>query len=259
MYTINLSKKVALITGAYQGIGLEIAHILAESGCRLVIVDINKNIHEIAKKISNSYEIEVYSIQANLTSVIEIESVVKEAYQQFENIDILINNAGVMQTKPFLDITENDWDFIFNLNLKGMFFLSQLMVKEMLARNTEGNIVNMSSIAGRSGRPLSPHYAASKASIISLTKSMAEAFGKSNIRTNAVCPGVIATPMMQQIYASRKLIENINVEEKFLEIIKLDRLGTPCDVANTVLYLCSDLSSYVNGQSINVCGGYEMD
>lgn len=254
-----LNGKNAIVTGSYQGIGREIAEIMAKNGAKLFLVDINHNIGQVAKEIEVKYGQEVYAIQADLCCEKSIQTIVKKVQEVFSTIDILVNNAGVMQTKPFLEITADDWDRVLTINLKSVFLLSQAIVPEMMRQN-EGSIINMSSIAGRSGRPLAPHYAASKAGIISLTKSMAEAFGKSNIRTNAICPGVIHTPMMEKIKADRKAVgDSDDIEVEFLKQVKLNRLGTPEDIAKTALYLASDLSEYVNGQAINVCGGYEMD
>lgn len=255
-----LRGKNAIVTGANQGIGEAIAHKLAAHGASLFLVDIDEHIEIVAKDIADTYNVQVHHFKGDLSKEHIIQNVVNDVKQHFNEINILVNNAGIMQTKPFMEVTADDWDLVLNVNLKSVFMLSQQVINEMLLQQTKGTIVNMSSIAGRSGRPLAPHYAASKAGVISLTKSMAEAFGKQNIRTNAVCPGVIMTPLMEQIYEDRKLVgDSNNVEKKFLERIKLDRLGTPVDVAKAVLFLCSDLSDYINGQAINVCGGYEMN
>lgn len=251
--------KYAIVTGSNQGIGKAIAEKLASHGASILLVDINEHVREVAEELNEHAEGDILSFRADLTCEESIRELVQFAKEQLGQIDILVNNAGIMQTKPFMEVTAEDWDRVMTVNLKSMFLLSKQVVKEMLDLGVEGSIINISSIAGRSGRPLAPHYAASKAGVISLTKSMAEAFGKEKIRTNAVCPGVIKTPMMDQIYQDRQKIGNSNVETEFLKRIKLDRLGIPEDVANTVLFLASPLSDYINGQAINVCGGYEMD
>jgi|SRR5690625_727629 len=260
MNVLDLTGKTAIVTGANQGIGKAIAEKLASNGVKLLLVDINKNIHHVSKEIEVKAQGKIYSFQADLTNEKSISQLIEYADHTLSSIDILVNNAGIMQTKPFMEITGDDWDNVLTINLKSMFLLSQQIVKDMLAKEKVGSIINVSSIAGRSGRPLAPHYAASKAGVISLTKSMAEAFGKQQIRTNAICPGVIKTPMMDEIYAARKEVgDSNNVEERFLQQIKLNRLGTSDDIANTVLFLGSPISDYINGQAINVCGGYEMD
>lgn len=260
MNMLDLTGKTAIVTGANQGIGKAIAEKLASNGVKLLLVDINENIHHVSKEIEAKTKGKIFSFQADLTDEKSISRLVEYAGHTLSSIDILVNNAGIMQTKPFMEITGEDWDNVLTINLKSMFLLSQQIVKDMLAKEKVGSIINVSSIAGRSGRPLAPHYAASKAGVISLTKSMAEAFGKQQIRTNAICPGVIKTPMIDEIYAARKAIgDSNNVEEKFLQQIKLNRLGTSDDIANTVLFLSSPLSDYINGQAINICGGYEMD
>ncbi|MFS0575601.1 glucose 1-dehydrogenase [Sporosarcina sp. 179-K 3D1 HS] len=255
--TFGVKGKNAIVTGAYQGIGKSIALKLASHGVNVLLVDLNPGIHSIVTEEQHQVEGQLFSFVTDLTNSENITNLVEFAKENFQVIDILVNNAGIMQTKPFLDITEEDWDRVLSINLKSVFLLSQAIVAQMLTQK-EGRIINISSIAGRSGRPYSPHYAASKAGIISLTKSMAEAFGKQNIRTNAICPGVILTPMMEEIYENRSKLGE-SPEEKFLQTIKLDRLGTPEDVSDTALFLCSDQSSYINGQALNVCGGYEMD
>ena len=252
--------KYAIVTGSNQGIGKAIAEKLASHGASILLVDINEHVREVAEELNEHAEGDILSFRADLTCEESIRQLVEFAKVKFGKIDILVNNAGMMQTKPFLEVTAEDWDQILTVNSKSRFLLSKQVVKEMIDQGVQGSIINISSIAGRSGRPLAPHYAASKAGVISLTKSMAEAFGKHYIRTNAVCPGVIKTPMMDQIYEDRKKIgDSNNIEAEFLKRIKLDRLGTPEDVADTVLFLSSPLSDYINGQAINVCGGYEMD
>lgn len=258
MYTIDLQNKVAIITGAHQGIGLDIATILLEAGCSCMIVDVNPEINATCNRLQERYENRVLSIVANISDKENCSHIIEHTIHNFERLDILVNNAGIMRTTPFLEVTEEEWDQVMNVNLKGMFFLTQFAATYMKENQIVGSIINMSSIAGRSGRPLAPHYAASKAAVISLTKSSAEAFGKYNIRSNAICPGVITTPMMDEIYERRKILEGVDPRDTFLQRIKLNRLGIPEDVAKTALFLSSSLSEYVNGQALNVCGGYEM-
>lgn len=258
MYTIDLQNKVAIITGAHQGIGLDIATLLLEAGCSCMIVDINPEIDATCNRLQESFGNKVLSIVANINNRKNCQSIVEQTIQSFGRLDILVNNAGIMRTTPFLEVTEEEWDQVMNINLKGMFFLTQFATTYMMENQIAGSIINMSSIAGRSGRPLAPHYAASKAAVISLTKSSAEAFGKYNIRSNAICPGVITTPMMDEIYERRKVLEGEDPRDTFLQRVKLNRLGSPEDVAKTALFLSSPLSEYVNGQALNVCGGYEM-
>lgn len=258
MYAIDLQDKVAIITGAHQGIGLDIATILLEAGCACMIVDINPEINETCDRLQQRFKKKVLSIVVNINNRESCQSIVEQTINSFGQLDILVNNAGIMRTTPFLDVTEEEWDQVMSINLKGMFFLTQFAASYMKEHRIAGSIINMSSIAGRSGRPLAPHYAASKAAVISLTKSSAEAFGKYDIRSNAICPGVITTPMMDEIYERRQILEGVDPRDTFLQRVKLNRLGTPDDVAKTALFLSSPLSDYVNGQALNVCGGYEM-
>ncbi|KYG89300.1 MULTISPECIES: SDR family NAD(P)-dependent oxidoreductase [Metasolibacillus] len=259
MYTIDLQQKVAIVTGAHQGIGLQIAIALLDAGCKCVLVDLNEEIQTTANRLAEQFPNQVYAVQGDIRTKKSCEEIFVKTMDKFARVDILVNNAGIMRTTPFLEVSEEEWDLVMTINLKGMFFLTQIVATYMKDNQIEGSIINMSSIAGRSGRPLAPHYAASKAAVISLTKSSAEAFGKFNIRTNALCPGVISTPMMDEIFEKRKIIEKQDPRDTFLQRIKLDRLGTPEDIAKAALFLSSDLSSYINGQAINVCGGYEMN
>jgi len=257
-----LKEKNAIITGSVQGIGNEIAHAFAKEGANIALVDIQERVHSVAKEFQNQYPNNKFlSFQADLTDVERIQNMVDEIITDFQKVDILVNNAGIYQTKHFLEVTAEDWDQTLSINLKSMFLVTQRIIPLMMKQNN-GCILNMSSIAGRSGRPYSPHYAASKAAVISLTKSTAEAFGKYGIRTNALCPGIIRTTMIEKIMATRAMMEDTDesmIEKRYLANIPQNRLGDPLDVANAALLLCSNLSGYVNGQALNVCGGYEMD
>jgi len=261
---MRLEGKVAIVTGAGGGIGQEITNQLAQNGATVFAWDMSEKIHSLADEMNQKLDAKrVIPVQIDISDIAKMRSKVEEIVEERGRVDILVNNAGIMQTIPFLEINEQSWDLMLNTNLKSVFFLTQAVVKPMMDRK-QGRIINISSIAGRSGRPVAAHYAASKSAVLSLTKSAALAFGEHGIRVNAICPGVIMTPMMEQINRDRARIfgkeneENAAVNE-FLAKVPIKEIGYPRDVAQQVVYLCLPESHYIHGQAINVCGGFEMN
>lgn len=250
--------KVAIVTGAGQGIGRAIALRLARDGFAIALADLNANALEAVKKEIESAGAGALPIQADLTRVAEIQRVIHHA-AEWGQISALVNNAGRVFITPFANVREDEWDAIMTLDLKAVFFAMQFASKEM---GEGGRIVNLSSISGRSGRPDQAHYAAAKAAVISLTQSAALALAAQNITVNAVCPGVVETPMTRGIHEARALTLGITPEEslsRMIAKIPLGRLEQPDDVANAVAFLCSPDAAYITGQSLNVCGGMEMN
>jgi NAD(P)-dependent dehydrogenase (short-subunit alcohol dehydrogenase family) len=249
--------KVALVTGAGQGIGRAIALRLAKDGFALALVDINvEAINRVRMELTEQGG-QALAIEANLTQVDHIQYAVDRA-AEWGPLTALVNNAGRVKITPFQEVPENEWDAILTLNLKTVFFMMQSAARHM---SDGGRIVNMSSISGRSGRPDQPHYAAAKAGVISLTQSAALAFASQGINVNAVCPGVVDTPMTAGIHEIRAGAQGITPEESLARMISkipLGRVETTDDVANAVSFLCSPDASYITGQSLNVCGGMEM-
>ena len=250
--------KVAMVTGAAQGIGRAIALRLARDGFAIALVDINVSpLQDVRSEIINQGG-EALALETDLTQVPNIQMVMKRA-AEWGTFTVLVNNAGRVSTRPFLEVTEEDWDAILALDLKTVFFAMQFVAGYL---KPEGRIVNISSIAGRSGRPDQTPYAAAKAGVISLTRSAALALASQNIRVNAVCPGVVDTPLTRRIHADRAQVLGITPEESLnhmIERIPLRRLETTADVAGAVSFLCSPDAAYITGQSLNVCGGMEMD
>jgi NAD(P)-dependent dehydrogenase (short-subunit alcohol dehydrogenase family) len=210
----------------------------------------------------------------NVACLAEIQSMVDSVVAQFGRIDILINAAGIAQTTAFLELTEEDWDRVVDTNLKGTVFCMQAVSRQIIrqvpeevlakrrAEKSYGKIVNFSSISGRRGRCLQMAYAASKAAIISVTQSAALALAPYNINVNAVCPGVIATPMWEQIDRDRSRIMGVqpgDAMKAFIEKVPLLRAGSTEDVAGAVAFLCSADADYITGQTLNVDGGFEMN
>jgi 3-oxoacyl-[acyl-carrier protein] reductase len=242
-----LTGKTALITGASRGIGKAIAMLYAREGAEIAITNIADD-----DEFNNSIkEIEALGIRAkgyvsNAASFTDSQRVVDEVMKDFQKIDILVNNAGITRDTLLMRMTEDQWDAVMAVNLKSVFNLTKAAIPVML-KQKRGSIINMSSVVGVSGNAGQSNYSASKAGIIGFTKSVAKEVGSRNIRCNAIAPGFIITEMTE------KLPEE--VKKEWEGKIPLRRGGTPEDVANTALYLASELSSYVTGQIIHVCGG----
>jgi acetoin reductase-like protein len=254
--------RAAIVTGAGQGIGRAIALRLARDGCSVALADINPEALADVRGEIMARGGEAVGLCADLSQVGEIRRMVEQTTAEFGRLDVLVNNAGRLITKPFLEVTEADWDSLLALNLKSVFFCMQAAAQSMIAAGTRGCIVSISSISGRGGRPDQAPYAAAKAGIISLTRSAALAFAPLGITVNAVCPGVVDTPLTRQIHVDRAQALGITPEEslsRMLTRIPLGRIETPDDIAGAVSFLCSPDAAYVTGQALNVCGGMEMD
>lgn len=241
-----LEGKTGLITGAARGIGRSIALAFARNGANVAFTDI-------------SYDENMKSLEAELTQLgvkakgyasdagdfTDSQRVVDEIVKDFGRVDILVNNAGITRDTLLMRMGEEQWDLVMKVNLKSVFNLTKAVQKYMLKQKS-GSIINMSSVVGVSGNAGQANYAASKAGIIGFTKSIARELGSRNIRANAVAPGFIVTEMTHQLPEE--------VREDWIKRIPLRRGGTPDDVANVCVFLGSELSAYVSGQVINVCG-----
>lgn len=269
----SLSGKVAIVTGAGQGIGRAIALRLAAQGADVAVVDINGASAEQAAQAVRGLGRRAMAVAFDLSSVAGIPGMMDRVERELGPLDILVNNAGVVQTKRLLEITEADWDRVVDVNQKGTFFCIQAAGARMLARVPEavrasgeadrcyGKIVNLSSISGRRGRSEQPHYAATKAAIISLTQSAALAFAPF-VNVNAIAPSVVPTPMWEQVDRDRSRLagrEPGHAMKSYTERIPLKRAGTVEDMAAAVAFLCSPDSDYITGQCLNVDGGFEMN
>ena len=270
----RLTDKVAIVTGSGHGIGKAVALRLAREGADLIIADIDIRSAEgtVQEILDADRKAAAYFI--DLANISQIQPMVEKVVNEFGRIDILVNAAGVAQTKPFLEITEEEWDRVLDINLKGTVFCIQAVAAQMIkqipmevrqagrAERSYGKIVNFSSISGRRGRDLQTAYAASKAAIISVTQSAALAFKTYNINVNAIAPGVVPTPMWEQIDKEYSRIfgkEAGQPMKEFIERIPLKRAGSPEDVASAVIFLCTSDSDYITGQTLNVDGGFEMN
>jgi acetoin reductase-like protein len=250
--------KVAVVTGAAQGIGRAIAHRLSQDGFAIAIVDINADALDGVKKEIEERGGHALALKADLTKLEDIQNVITQS-AEWGQLSVLVNNAGRVLISPFLEITEKEWDAIMTLNLKTVFFAIQFAVRHM---HDGGRIINLSSISGRSGRSDQAHYAAAKCGVISLTQSAALSFASQGVTVNAVCPGVVDTPMTTGIHEIRASALGITPEESLARMIAkipLGRLEKTEDVAGAVSFLCSPDAAYITGQALNVCGGMEMN
>jgi len=242
-----LEGKTALITGASRGIGKAIARKFSQEGALIAITNITEDedfLNTIDEIKAHGAVIKGYV--SNASSFEDSQRVVNEIIQDFGKIDILVNNAGITKDTLLMRMTEDQWDAVISVNLKSVFNLTKAVIQTML-RQKNGSIINMSSVVGISGNAGQSNYSASKAGIIGFTKSVAKELGSRNIRCNAIAPGFILTEMTEKLPP--------DIKSEWINRIPLKRGGTPEDVANTALYLASDLSSFVSGQTIHVCGG----
>lgn len=245
-----LEGKTALITGASRGIGKAIALQFAAEGANIAFSDIRRdeNMENLEKEL-HALGVEAKGYASNASSFTDSDSLVEEIVKDFGRIDVLVNNAGITRDNLLMRMTEADWDLVLLINLKSVFNLTKAVQKIMLKQRL-GSIINMSSVVGVNGNAGQSNYSASKAGMIGFTKSIAQELGSRNIRCNAVAPGFIETEM------TLKLSEEVRAD--WAKKIPLRRAGKPEDVANVCAFLASDLSAYVTGQVISVCGGMSM-
>lgn len=248
-----LENKVAIVTGAARGIGEGIALKLAEHGASIAFTYVSDSSAEKAGALEEKIKgmgakAKAYKSNAGVFS--ECEAFVNDVIKEFGTIDICVNNAGISKDNLLLRMTPEQWDDVMNINLKSVFNMTKQVMRPMM-KARKGSIINMSSIIGIRGNAGQSSYAASKAGIIGFTKSMAHELGSRNIRCNAIAPGFVETDMTHYLKEGE-------ASKAFLEKIPLGRFGTPNEIANTTLYLASDMSSYVTGQVISVCGGLNI-
>ncbi len=242
-----LEGKTAVITGGARGIGKAIVLAFAREGANIAFTDLRLDEHtaDLEKQI-HQFGVKGKAYASDASRFVETENVVNQIIEDFGTIDILVNNAGITMDTLLLRMTEQQWDTVINVNLKSVFNFTKAVQRIMLKKQS-GSIINMSSVVGIGGNAGQANYAASKAGMIGFTKSVAQELGSRNIRCNAIAPGFINTEM------TNKLTEE--TRKQWEEKIPLKRGGTPEEVAKVALFLASDLSSYVNGQVIGVCGG----
>ncbi len=248
----KLKDKVAVITGARRGMGKADALVLAREGAKVVVSDISQEeCQEVAEEIKEKGG-EAMALKCDVSKKEEVDEMIKKTIDEWGKIDILVNNAGIADFKPFLEITEEEWDRTIDINLKGYFLVAQAAAKEM-AKQKSGTIINIASVAmGQVGVGFAnlAHYCASKGGIVAMTEEMAGELAEYNIRVNAVSPGIIETPMIDPIK------QDPNQEKAVLGRVPMHRVGKPEEIAKAVLFLASDDSSYMTGSVMVVDGGW---
>jgi len=259
----GLGDRVVLITGAARGIGAATARRLAADGARLALADLDKaGVEKLAGELNG------VGIQADVTRAADVARMVDETQRRFGRIDVLFNNAGVIRVQPLLDVTEAEWDRVLGVNLKAVFFVLQAVARTMKAQSPmrgselRGKLIQTASIAGyRGGNHLTTPYSASKAGVISLTRSAAQAFAGDRITSNCVCPGAVDTAMWEQLDQELGALHNLPPKESWKRRIAGIPLGRPEkaeDVAGVVAFLAGPDSDYMTGQAIKVDGGLVM-
>lgn len=260
---MKLEHKTAVITGGARGIGLAIAARYLAEGADVVVADIDPvAIDEaVATLQANGRPDGVLGVRVNVSDAASVEAMITTVNERFGGIDILVNNAAVFGMAPVLEVTEASFDKQFTVNTKGLFFTLQAVAKSMVARGQGGKIINMASQAGRRGEPLVSVYCASKAAVISLTQSCGLALIEHGINVNGIAPGVVDTPMWDEVDALFARFENRPLGEKKRlvgEAVPYGRMGRPEDHAGAAVFLASDDSDYVVAQTLNVDGGNWM-
>ncbi len=259
----DLDSRVVLITGAARGIGAASARRLAAAGARLVLADLDgPAVDKLAA------ELQGVAVHADVTCAADIRRMIDEPYERWGRLDVLFNNAGVIRVQPMLDVTEAEWDRVMTVNLKAVFFVLQAVARRMKEQlpmtgsGLRGKLIQTASIAGyRGGNHLMTPYSATKAGVISLTRSAAQALAADRITSNCVCPGAVDTPMWEQIDGEMAALHGLAPREawkKRIAGIPLGRPETADDVAGVVAFLAGPDSDYMTGQAIKVDGGLVM-
>ncbi|MBX9733032.1 MAG: 3-oxoacyl-[acyl-carrier-protein] reductase [Chitinophagaceae bacterium] len=245
--------KTSIVTGAARGIGAAIALKLAEHGSNIVLTYVSDSSEEKATALASQIEalgVKAKAVKSNAGVFAECETLVNDTIKEFGAIDVCVNNAGISKDNLLLRMSEEQWDEVMDINLKSIFNMTKQVIRPMMKAKS-GSIINMSSIIGIRGNAGQSSYAASKAGIIGFTKSIAAELGSRNIRCNAIAPGFIETDMTHYL-------KDGDAATSFLQKIPLGRFGKAEEIANTTLFLASDMSSYITGQVLSTCGGLNI-
>ncbi len=249
---MRLEGKVAIVTAAAgAGIGQTVARTLAKEGASVVVTDAHaRRVKEVAEEMEGTHRGRVLGLKVDVLNREEVDGMIDRALEAFGKIDILVNNAGRNVQSPLVEVSDEDWDLVINVNLRGAFYCTRSVLKHMIAQRS-GSIVSLSSVVGWMGEENGAAYAAAKAGIMGLTNSVAREVARYNIRVNAIAPGLIYNEFLRRIYPE-DFFTNWDKE------VPLGRRGVPEDIAKTVLFLVSDDSSYITGETICVSGGAYM-
>ena len=257
----RLAGRHALLTGAGGGIGLAVAEAYLREGARCTLVDLAREPNAAVRKLCASQPAQCHYVAADITKSADIAAIMASARTRFGTIDLLFNNAAVFDLAPLLQSDESMYERLFAVNVKGLFFVMQAVLAQMVEAGANGAVINLASQAGRRGEALVSHYCASKAAVISYTQSAALAMAPHGIRVNAIAPGVIDTPMWDQVDALFARHEGLQPGQKKAAVgkaVPLGRMGVPQDIAGAAVFLACDEARYITAQTLNVDGGNVM-
>jgi meso-butanediol dehydrogenase/(S,S)-butanediol dehydrogenase/diacetyl reductase len=250
-----------VVTGAAQGMGRAIASAFIDEGARVVLADLNEEkVRETARELGGGVDGRAIGVACDVTNGGQVKQMIGEAIDHLGNVDILVNNAGTITMRPVIELTEDEWDMVMDVNAKGVFLCSQAVLQHMLDRKS-GAIVNVASQAGKRGYKLFAHYCGSKAAVIVFSKGLALELAP-HVRVNCVCPGIVNTDMMEREYAWETAMTGEpkeSIKKRWMSGIPMGRFQEPEHVARVVLFLASSDASEMTGQAINVTGGMVME
>jgi len=255
----DLTGKTALVTGGASGIGAAIVRALDNAGVRVAIADLDVTRAQI---LANELTNDAVCLPIDVRVRASVQSALDGAAQALGGIDILVANAGVSTMRAAVELTDEEWDFNFDVNTRGVFLANQIYCRRLLEEGRKGVIVNTASLAGKVGAPLLGHYSASKFAVLGWTQSLAREMAVHGIRVNAVCPGFVRTSMQEREVEWEASLRNMlpdAVRQEYISLTPLGRLEEPEDVADVVLFLASDAARFMTGQGVNVTGGVRMD
>ena len=258
---MRLKDRVAMVTGGGAGIGRSICKNMAKEGAKVAVMDINEEAALETAEMIEKEDGEALALKMDVTLKADVQAMTAQVLKTHGKIDILVNNAGTDIKGAITELTERTWDTLMDINLKGVFLCTQAVSHSMIERRY-GRIVNISSMAGKTGEPLTSPYCATKFGVIGFTQSIALELGKHNITVNAVCPGPVDTDLIRQSVAQSAKIKGMAPEdflqEFFINPTPLGRIAQPVDIARAVIFLASDDAEFITGSTLNVSGGREM-